>query len=129
MGNEGPREKPHAAARSLSAADLEPLVVGGLSRDVAGDHGPTVGDNLYCDLLELIGRADPALDPPPATYAVTCRGHQVERQPRFAAWAYPLAVGRKLPTLPIWLTDDLAVSLDLEAGYEQTCRALRIPAA
>jgi len=83
--------------------------------------------NLYCDLLELIGRSDPSFDPPPATYAVTCRGYKVERQARFAAWAYPLVVGRKLPTLPIWLGDDLAVSLDLEASYEETCRVLRIP--
>lgn len=83
--------------------------------------------NLYCDLLELIGRSDPSFDPPPATYAVTCRGYKVDRQARFAAWAYPLVVGRELPTLPIWLTDDLAVSLDLEASYEETCRVLRIP--
>jgi len=85
--------------------------------------------NLYCDLLELIGRSDPSFDPPPATYAVTCRGHKAGRQTRFAVCAYPLAVGRRLPTLPIWLTDDLAVSLDLETSYEETCRVLRIPGA
>jgi hypothetical protein len=83
--------------------------------------------NLYCDLLELIGRSDPSFNPPPPTYAVTCRGHKIERQSRFEAWAYPLVVGRKLPTLPIWLTDELAVSIDLEASYEETCRVLRIP--
>jgi hypothetical protein len=38
-----------------------------------------------------------------------------------------LAVGRALPTLPIWLQDDLSIALDLEASYEETCRALRIP--
>lgn len=85
--------------------------------------------NLYCDLLEWIGRSDPSFAPPPATYAVTCRGYKVEREPRFAAWAYPLVVGRELPTLPIWLKDDLAVSLDLEASYEETCRVLRVPDA
>jgi hypothetical protein len=85
--------------------------------------------NLYCDLLELIGRSDPSFDPPPATYAVTCRGHKVERQTRFEAWAYPLIVDQKLPTLPIWLTDDLAVSLELEASYEEACRVLRVPGA
>jgi len=83
--------------------------------------------NLYCDLLELIGRSDPSFDPPPATYAVTCRGHKVERQSRLAAWAYPLVVGRKLPMLPIWLNDELSVSLDLEVTYEETCQVLRIP--
>jgi hypothetical protein len=35
-------------------------------------------------------------------------------------------VGQALPTLPLWLDDNLAVSLDLEASYEETCRALRI---
>jgi hypothetical protein len=35
-------------------------------------------------------------------------------------------IGHKLPTLPIWLQDDLAVSLELEASYEEACRALRI---
>jgi hypothetical protein len=82
--------------------------------------------NLYCDLLDLIGCSDPSFEPPPPTYAVTCRGHKVDRQSRLAAWAYPLAVGHKLPTLPIWLTDELSVSLDLEASYEETCQVLRI---
>lgn len=83
--------------------------------------------NLYADLLDLIGRSDPAFAPtPPATYAVTCRGRKVADRPRFETWAYPLIVGETLPTLPIWLTEDLAVSLDLEASYEETCRVLRI---
>lgn len=83
--------------------------------------------NLYADLLELMHRSDPALAPtPPSTYAVTCRGHKVGIQPRFQTWAYPLVVGQTLPTLPIWLTEDLWVSLDLESSYEETCRALRI---
>jgi hypothetical protein len=84
--------------------------------------------NLYTDLLDLIDRSDPAFAaPPPATYAVTCRGRKVGIQPRLETWAYPVVVGQTLPTLPIWLTEDLAVALDLEASYEATCRALRIP--
>ena len=43
---------------------------------------------------------------------------------RFSA---PLSVGSPLPALPIWLSDDLNVSLELEANYEETCRVLRIP--
>lgn len=83
--------------------------------------------NLYTDLLDLIGRSDPAFAPAPgAVYAVTCRGRKVGRTPRFETWAYPLSVGQKLPMLPIWLTEDLAVSLDLETAYEETCRVLRI---
>ncbi len=83
--------------------------------------------NLYADLLDLIGQRDPAFGPtPPAIYAATCRGRKVGQRPRLEIWAYPLIVGRTLPTLPLWLNDDLAVSLDLEASYEETCRALRI---
>jgi hypothetical protein len=29
--------------------------------------------------------------------------------------------------LPLWLADNLAVPLELEARYEETCRILRIP--
>jgi hypothetical protein len=87
----------------------------------------TMQFNLYTELLDLIDRSDPAFAPlPPATYAVTCRGRKVGLKPRLETWAYPLIVGQALPTLPIWLTEDLAVALDLEASYEETCRALRI---
>ena len=43
------------------------------------------------------------------------------------AWAQPLTLGQALPTLPLWLADNLAVPLDLEGSYEETCRVLRIP--
>ena len=83
--------------------------------------------NLYAELLDLIDRKDPSLAPtPPSIYAVTCRGRKVRERPRLECWAYPLVVGHELPTLPLWLRDDLAVALDLEASDQETCRALRI---
>jgi len=83
--------------------------------------------NLFGELMEQAGQADPIFSPTaPATYAVTCRGYKAQDRPRFEAWAYPLSVGAPLPTMPIWLAEDLAVSLDLEASYEETCRVLRI---
>jgi hypothetical protein len=42
------------------------------------------------------------------------------------SWLYTLAIGEPLPTLPLWLSDDLAVPLELEASCEETCRILRI---
>lgn len=42
------------------------------------------------------------------------------------AWYYPMAVGQPLPTIPLWLTEELRVMLPLEAGYEETCRILGI---
>lgn len=83
--------------------------------------------NLYAELLELIGHRDPTLgDHSPATYAVACRWAPCETKHCLETWSYPLAVGETLPVLPLWLSDTLAIPLDLEASYEQTCRDLRI---
>ncbi len=83
--------------------------------------------NLYADLLELIGERDPAFgEQPPATYAVACRWHFRGAKRWLEAWNHPLQVGSLLPRLPLWLTEDYAIPLDLEASYEQTCRDLRI---
>jgi hypothetical protein len=83
--------------------------------------------NLYAELLEWVGERDPALgEDPPATYAAACRWGPRGGTRWLEAWSRPLAVGEPLPVLPLWLSDELAVPLDLEASYEQTCRDLRI---
>jgi hypothetical protein len=82
--------------------------------------------NLYGDLLELIGHTDPSLAPEPPLYAAVCRSKREGDTPRLEMWAQAFAVGQPLPTLPLWLADDLAVPLELEASYEETCRILRI---
>jgi hypothetical protein len=41
--------------------------------------------------------------------------------------AYPLTVGRALPTVPLWVADDLAVPLELEESYEESCALLGVP--
>ena len=83
--------------------------------------------NLYGDLLDLIGQADPSLAPePPPLYAAACRWAREGKAWHFRAWTHALAIGQPLPTLPLWLADDLAVPLELEASYEETCRILRI---
>ena len=84
--------------------------------------------NLYADLLDFLDANDPLLGPEPsATYAVTARGRRRdEGGPALDTWYFPMEVGRALPTLPIWLDDDLGVSLDLEFSYEEACRTLRI---
>ena len=83
--------------------------------------------NLYYELLQLIGERDPALsDPPPATYAAACRWRPRGNGRWLEAWNHPLAVGSPLPCLPVWLSDELAIPLDLDASYEKTCSDLRI---
>jgi hypothetical protein len=84
--------------------------------------------NLYGELLELIGETDPALTPEaPAVYAAACRGTKKDNTWLLETWTFPVAVGQPLPALPLWLADNLAVPLELESSYEETCRILRIP--
>jgi hypothetical protein len=59
-------------------------------------------------------------------YAVSCRGWRTDDHFRLEAWDHELTIGKPLPTLPLWLTDELFVPLELEASYEDACRALRI---
>jgi hypothetical protein len=84
--------------------------------------------NLDADLLEFIGRNDPALErEPPCLYTVTMRGRKrPRRRSLLESWFYPIHVGQPLPTLPIWLDVDLSIDLELESSYEETCRFLRI---
>ena len=83
--------------------------------------------NLHGDLLELIGQEDPSLKPePPPLYAVAYRATKKDDTWQLEAWAHALALGQPLPTLPLWLADNLAVPLELEESYEETCRVLRI---
>ncbi len=80
--------------------------------------------NLYRETLEQLGQTIDAESSP--VYAATSRYRTVDQRLRFESWAYPLAIGQRLPNLPIWLANDLVVGLDLDAAYEETCQSLRI---
>jgi hypothetical protein len=83
--------------------------------------------NLYNELLQFIEQTDPFLLPkPPPLYTAECRWAGKD-DVSFKAWAHALSIGQPLPTLPLWLADNLAVPLELEASYEEACAILRIP--
>ena len=84
--------------------------------------------NLYGELLDLIGQSDPSLSPePPPLYATACRLTKRENEWMLETWAQTLGLGWPLPTVPLWLADDLAVPLELDESYEQSCSILNIP--
>ncbi|HKI35051.1 MAG TPA: DUF4058 family protein [Gemmataceae bacterium] len=92
------------------------------------DPVTTRTQNLYGELLDLIGRSDPGLSPePPPLYTVACRMTKRENEWLLETWAQALGIGRPLPTVPLWLADDLVVPLELEASYEESCSILNIP--
>jgi len=83
--------------------------------------------NFYTELLAFIGHSDPTLGAePPNIYAVSCRWVERGKRTLLEAWSHTLAIGKPLPTLPLWLTSDLVVPLDLEQSYEQACHDLWI---
>jgi hypothetical protein len=94
---------------------------------VVVDVVTTRGQNLYAELLALLGQSDPGLHPePPALYASACRLTKPANEWLLEAWVQPLGLGRPLPTVPLWLADDLAVPLELDESYEQSCGILNI---
>jgi Protein of unknown function (DUF4058) len=83
--------------------------------------------NLYAEVLAFIGHSDPTFgDPPPHIYATSCRWVKKENRTILEAWSHVLTLGQPLPTLPLWLTANLVIPLDLEQSYEQACHDLWI---
>ena len=83
--------------------------------------------NLYAEMLGMIEVEDENVgDPPEMISAVSCLQARVRGRKRLQTWYHPLVIGQPLPTLPLWLNDQLAVPLDLEPLYEQTLKSLRI---
>jgi hypothetical protein len=83
--------------------------------------------NLHAELLALLGHtADANGHPVGPLYAVCYRAVMKRKKVRLEAWPETLAVGAGLPTMPLWLTRDLAVPVDLEKSYLGACKTLRI---
>jgi hypothetical protein len=84
--------------------------------------------NLYAELLDFIGQFDPILSPlPPPLYTAACRLSRRANEWLLETWPQSLGLGQPLPTVPLWLADNLAVPLELEESYEQSCNILNIP--
>ncbi len=83
--------------------------------------------NLHAEIAEALEAADGlAWDSPTHSYAVAYRTVERGGQTQVEAWPEVLALGKELPTLPLWLRVDLCLPLPLEASYTAACRAIRI---
>ena len=81
--------------------------------------------DLHAALLTRItGEAAPSRQAPLS--AVAYRPMPGEAGTEVRIWEEALALGRPLPTLPLWLKTGRSLPLELEAAYEQTCRELRL---
>jgi hypothetical protein len=85
--------------------------------------------HLYRELADFLDLNRAARDAVPGNlYAAALRTVRPQwRKMRLEVWPARLALGASLPTLPLWLSPELALPLDLEASYEFACDSLSIP--
>ena len=83
--------------------------------------------NLHAELVDILGLAQSLpWRSPSHLYAVAYRPTQSADEQRLEAWPDVLTVGAALPTMPLWLSEELCLPLPLEESYRATCAALRI---
>jgi hypothetical protein len=120
-----PSNKDRPESRRVFAAKCEALLRRGVSVSII-DLVTSRRFNLYAELLDLIGQNDPSMGAvPPPIYATACRWNCNGKRV-LETWSHTLQLGQDLPTLPLWLAENLSVPLELEASYEETLAALRI---
>ncbi len=122
-----PRNKDRPAARRAFAVKCVGYLQLG-SGVVVVDTVTTRRADLNGTILSLLGvDLNAAVLPLPSLSAVSYRAVGSEEESRqLEVWPTPLALGLALPTLPLWITPDFSVPLDLEASYQMTCVDLRI---
>jgi hypothetical protein len=122
-----PANKNRPEHRTAFATKCAGLMQQGVSVSIV-DLVTERGGNLYLDMLDLLGESDPSftVDSESIYAATACRYRRDGEHWKLESWAHPLKVGNPLPTLPLWLASDLAVPLELEQTYQETCRVLRI---
>ncbi len=121
-----PANKDRPDHRESFVAKCAALIQQGVSVAMV-DVVTTRRGSLYAELLRLLRREDSALGEEPLYAAELRRVGQHDRPPRLEIWARKLELGATLPTLPLWLTEDLAVPLELEASYLDACDVLQMP--
>jgi hypothetical protein len=119
-----PANKDRPQSRNAFVGKCAALLQKGVAVSIV-DGVTTRQFNLYAELLQFLGQGEPALgETPPNLYAVSCRWRPQGKRMMLEAWSHVLSPGQPLPTLPLWLTGELAVPLDLEQSYEQACHDL-----
>jgi hypothetical protein len=121
-----PGNKDRPEHRQAFVAKCAGLLQEGVSVVIV-DVVTTRKQNLYGELMELIGQSDPSLHrEPPSLYTAACRVTNRDKKWFLETWVQSLSLGQALPTVPLWLAQDSAVPLQLEESYEQSCDILNI---
>jgi hypothetical protein len=83
--------------------------------------------NLFAALMQVLELEDAAAGWDEVNlYATALRPLTMQQEWDLETWPLALQIGAQLPTLPLWLGEELSVPLDLERTYEETCQVLRL---
>ena len=119
-----PANKDRPAARQTFAGKCAGYLRLGVGLIVV-DVVTTRHHDLHRQLLELLELEAPPADEVDPLYAVAYRTQQ-EEATRLSIWPWRLGVGSTLPTMPLWLSPDLVVPVDMAVSYQAACELLRI---
>ena len=82
--------------------------------------------NGHKALLKRLG-TDATMPIDAKLYATSYRPVDRDGQTSLDIWQEGLAIGKSLPSLPLWLRGALCLRVDLDATYDRTCREQQIP--
>jgi hypothetical protein len=121
-----PGNKDRAENRNLFAIKCASYIANGASLNVV-DVVTDRHANLHDEIMKLVCAGERSLFPgSPPIYASAYRPVHRKDGDQFDVWLSALEVGRDLPKLPLGISHDLILPIDLEATYMETCRKLRI---
>jgi hypothetical protein len=122
-----PANKDRVGARRTFAAKCAGYLrngIGVIIIDIATSTRGNLHDELFKN-LETKGRGRDWKSPT-GLYAVSYRAATFRDSPRIEVWPELLTLGKMLPEMPLWLSNDLSVSLNLEESYVTGCEFLGI---
>jgi len=82
--------------------------------------------NFHADLFELLHAKPAEPTNAHALYSAAYRCRPGKTATVIEAWPHALELGGLLPTLPLYLDEDLAVPVELDESYRGACEVLRI---
>jgi hypothetical protein len=82
---------------------------------------------LHNEIVQVMENDARFLLPPTLNlYAIAYRPVRRRQEDVIDLWPATLSLGQPLPTLPLFLADELCLPLDLEATYMEACRRLKL---
>jgi hypothetical protein len=122
-----PRNKDRPVARSTYLGRYAAYLIEGIHLLLVDVHPRPAGFSFAEQIGRELQMEDNPPVPPPFAMSYRVGGPAATGGRMLAMWRRPLAVGATLPELPLSLTDDAAVSVNLEQTYARAAADAYLP--